>query len=74
MSVPITQDNLYLLLPIKVGWLAAWLSEDEGISIAKAIHLIYHSELYKKLSDESTEYWHYGPVDLYNELREERFR
>jgi hypothetical protein len=30
-----------------------------------------HSELYKKLSTESTKYWHFGPVDLYAELKTE---
>lgn len=28
-------------------------------------------ELYKKLSTESTKYWHLGPVDLYAELKTE---
>lgn len=32
---------------------------------------IYHSELYKKLSTESTKYWHLGLVDLYAELKTE---
>ncbi len=67
----ITQDNLYLLLPAKVGWLAPWLSEDKGICLTDAINCIYRSNLYKKLSTESTKYWHLGPVDLYNELRRE---
>ena len=72
MTTPITQDNLYLLLPLKIGWLARWLVEDTGISIPEAINRIYHSELYKKLSTESTKYWHLGPVDLYEELRQEQ--
>lgn len=71
MSTQITQKNLYLLLPIKVSWLATWLSEDKNISLADAINRIYHSNLYKKLSTESTKYWHLGPVDLYNELKAE---
>ena len=71
MSTKITQDNLYLLLSCKIGWLATWLSEDEGISLTEAINRIYHSKLYKKLSTESTKYWHLGPVDLYNELKAE---
>lgn len=70
MSAKITQDNLYMLLPLKIGWLAPWLSEDKGISLTDAINRIYHSQLYKKLSTESTKYWHLGPVDLYNELKE----
>ena len=71
MSTKITQENLYLLLPLKIGWLASWLSEDKGISIAAAIKRIYHSQLYKELSTASTNYWHLGPVDLYNELKAE---
>lgn len=71
MSATITQDNLYLLLPLKIGWLARWLVEDYGISIAQAINRIYRSELYKKLSSENTKYWHLGPVDLYQELKQE---
>lgn len=71
MSTKITQDNIHLLLPMKIGWLASWLSEDRDISVAKAVCLIYHTNLYKKLSKESTKYWHLGPVDLYNELKEE---
>lgn len=71
MSTQITQKNLYLLLPIKVSWLATWLSEDKNISLTDAINRIYHSNLYKKLSTESTKYWHLGPVDLYNELKAE---
>ena len=71
MNTKITQDNLHLLLPMKIGWLAPWLSEDKGISIAEAMNRIYHSKLYKKLSTESTKYWHLGPVDLYNELKAE---
>ncbi len=71
MSTQITQKNLFLLLPIKVSWLATWLSEDKDISLTDAINCIYHSNLYKKLSTESTKYWHLGPVDLYNELKAE---
>ena len=70
-KITITQDNLYLLIPAKIGWLAKWLVEDNGISITEAINRIYHSKLYKKLSLESTKYWHLGPVDLYEELRQE---
>ena len=71
MSATITQDNLYLLLPIKIGWLAKWMVEDKGISIVEAINRIDRSKLYKKLSTESTKYWHLGPVDLYEELMQE---
>ena len=68
MIQEITQDNLYLLLPSKVSWLATMLAEDKKISIIDAIKQIYKSNLYKKLQDESTKKWHLGPVALYEEL------
>ena len=40
MNAKITQDNLYMLLPLKIGWLAPWLSEDKGISLTDAINRI----------------------------------
>ena len=71
MNATITQDNLYLLLPSKIGWLVKWMVEDNGVSITEAINRLYRSKLYKKLSTESTKYWHLGPVDLYEELKQE---
>ena len=71
MSEAITQDNLYLLLLCKIGWLAQWMVEDKGISIAEAINRIYRSNLFKKLSYESAKYWHLGPIDLNEELKQE---
>ena len=67
----INQNNLHLLLPGKVSWLVEYLHDDYGLSLQDSLNCIYHSELYKKLSTESTKYWHLGPVDLYNELRKE---
>ncbi len=67
----ITQQNLHLILPGKVSWLAEYLSKDYGCSLQESLRLIYRSNLYKKLADESTKYWHLGPVDLYAELQRE---
>ena len=71
INLTITQDNLYLLIPSKMAWLASMLAEDENISIVDAIKRLYASEMYKKLQDESTKYWHLGPVALYEEFLEE---
>lgn len=67
----INQDNLYLLIPSKVSWLASMLVENKGLSIIDAIKKVYASHLYKKLKVESTKTWHLGPVDLYEELLSE---
>lgn len=69
--IDVNQDNLYLLLPSKVSWLADMLVENKGLSIVEAIKKIYSSNLYQKLQDEKTKMWHLGPVALYEELEEE---
>ncbi len=70
MNLTINQDNLYLLLPSKMSWLANMLVEDENISIVDAIKKLYASDMYKKLENESSKAWHLGPVALYEEFRE----
>lgn len=67
----ITQDNLYLLLPSKVSWLAGMLSEDTGAGVVEAVRRIYNSDLYRKLEVEDTKLWHDGPVALYEEIYRE---
>ena len=67
----ITQENLHLLLPGKISWLVEYLHDDYGFNLQECLKRIYHSQLYKKLSTESTKYRHLGPVDLYEELKAE---
>ncbi len=69
MNLNITQQNLYLLLPSKMSWLATMLAEDKGISIVEAITMLYTSTFYARLADESTKLWHLGPVALYEEYQ-----
>ena len=64
----IDQNTLHLLLPGKISWMVEYLQEDYGWTLQECLNRIYHSELYRKLADESTKYWHLGPVDLYEEL------
>ena len=40
-------------------------------SYVDALLLFYRSETYKRLADESTKCWHFGPVFLYREWMEE---
>lgn len=66
-NLNITQDNLHLLLPSKVMWLAGYLAEDTGMSIVEATKRIYASDLYKRLEQESSKLWQMGHVALYEE-------
>ena len=64
----VTQDNLYLLLPSKVSWLADMLCADKHISVIEAMRQIYSSKMYKQLEQESSKRWHEGPVSLYQTM------
>ena len=71
MNLNITQQNVHLLLPSKLSWMANILEEDKGISIVEAMKLLYSSDVYARLEKEATKAWHLGPVALYEEYRSE---
>ena len=71
MNMKITQQNVYLLLPSKLSWMAAMLAEDKGITIVDAMKLLYSSDTYLRLEQESTKLWHLGPVALYHDFKKE---
>ena len=50
----ISQSNLHLILPGKISWMVEYLNYDYGFTIQESLERIYHSQLYKKLSTEST--------------------
>lgn len=69
MNLTITQENVHLLIPSKLSWMANMLAEDIDISIVEAMKILYTSEVYSRLEDESTKVWHLGPVALYEEFQ-----
>lgn len=69
MNLTITQENVHLLIPSKLSWMANMLAEDRDISIVEAMKILYTSEVYSRLEDESTKVWHLGPVALYEEFQ-----
>lgn len=68
MNREIKQQNLYLLLPGKINSLAKILVKEKGFSFFDAINLIYKSKTYKLLETESSKYWTFGPVALYESI------
>ena len=68
MNIDVNQENLYLLLPSKVSWIANMITDDKGIGIVDAIRLIYQSRTYQELETEETKLWHLGPVALYQDI------
>ena len=71
MNLAITQENVHLLLPSKLSWMANMLAEDRGISIVEAMKLLYASDVYSRLEQDSTKTWHLGPVALYQDFKSE---
>ena len=71
MNLDITNKNLYLLLPGKVSRVAQIYAHEHHVTIIEAMRRFYHSDTYKRLADETTKLWHYGPVALYQEFTDE---
>jgi hypothetical protein len=68
-NLEVTQENVHLLIPSKLSWMANMLAEDKGISIVESMKILYSSEVYARLEKESTKAWHLGPVALYEEFQ-----
>lgn len=70
MLIPeITQENVYLFIPRKIGVLAArYVEEHSSVSPKEALLKFYRSTTYKQLADESSKLWHNGDVALYEEF------
>lgn len=63
-NTKITQQNIYLILPYKVGQLAMLYAKKFNTSLVESIKSIYKSNTYKELEKEETKLWHLGPVAL----------
>lgn len=72
MNLNVTQENLYLLIPSKVGRVAEMMTADGGQRLVEAIEEIYVSGMYQRLEKEDTKTWHLGPVALLQEMSAER--
>lgn len=70
MNLHVTQENLYLLLPSKVAWIADMMQDDTKTSTVEVLKKIYSSDTYRQLEKESTKLWHLGPIALYQMMTE----
>ncbi|MCF0206934.1 MAG: hypothetical protein HUK15_05850 [Bacteroidales bacterium] len=71
MKLEINQQNLHLILPGKLSWMAEMYIEDHKTSVVEALRAIYKSPTYANLEQESSKLWEYGPVALYEVLNED---
>lgn len=70
MNLTINQENLHILLPGKLSWMAKMYIEDHETSVVEALRVLYKSPTYAALEQESSKLWEYGPVALYEELND----
>ena len=70
MNTEITNENLYLLLPSKALHVARLYQEAHGGSGLDALKHFYRSTLYRRLEQEETKLWHWGPVALFETMEE----
>lgn len=64
----VTADNLYLILPGIVNGIARVYAQEHSCSQIEALRIVYASDLYAQLAEESTKLWHLGAVALYRML------
>jgi hypothetical protein len=73
-----TKSEFAPMLWLLVPRLTQVLREERGLTFAESIDIIYGSNLYRKLEDESTKLWHFSEytlVDLlYAELEGRKVR
>lgn len=72
MALPkITQENVYLFIPLKVAKVTEMVSKNKGISWEDALTMFYNSKVYQILEQEDTKLWYEGPNYLYKALEME---
>ena len=70
MDLTVNQQNLHLLLPGKMSWMAKMYIDDHKTSVVDALRALYKSPTYTALEQESSKLWEYGPVALYEMLND----
>ncbi len=54
----ITQDNLHLILPRKIGIICTLISENSDMNLLEATQYFYRSQVYHLLENEKTKLWY----------------
>lgn len=68
MNLSVNQDNLYLFIPSKISWMVEMFCEDNDVDVLDAVRSVYASDTYRRLENEGSKLWHFGPVALYQDL------
>lgn len=60
------------ILPFKISELVAYISEKKKLSLVDALQYLAATDIYKKLHDHETKYWHESAPWLYQTLEKEK--
>lgn len=66
MSLPkVTQENVYIFIPLKAAKVSERFSEEHGITKKQALLEFYNSKVYEILEQEDTKLWYEGVNYIY---------
>ncbi|MGL4484953.1 MAG: hypothetical protein ACRCUS_08385 [Anaerovoracaceae bacterium] len=73
MKIPkITDENVYIFLPLKVIEVAEMAAKDRKTSSLDEMLKFYKSDTYRKLEQEKTKLWWESPLSIYERYRQEK--
>ena len=64
MKEVFTQETLPDIIPSKIALAVDLIARRNGEDPVKIVPRFYASDVYAKLSDETTKYWWFGPAEL----------
>lgn len=60
------------VLPLKIQDLISLINKNKNLNFNEALHYLYNSELYEKLSEEESKLWHLSTAKLFLMLEDEK--
>ena len=67
----LTNTQIQFIINSDVERMAQYLVEDDGMTIIRALDIIYNSNIYQKLQDRKTGLYLYSAAYIYDCLKEE---
>ena len=69
MPQKVTQENIHLFIPAKVGKIVSRMERDMKIDLKEALLAFYRSPVYRMLETESTKLWYDSGEQIYEEYQ-----
>lgn len=60
------------ILPLKIHDLISLINKNKNLNFNEALHYLYNSKLYEKLSEEESKLWHLSTAKLFLMLEDEK--